>query len=311
MADTPQLLTQHAEQHEALLSGLETVAKLICQYPLVEHAYQERAKNPALSAEQARRVETEFEGSLVQLYTLILEFQARAVLYLQRGRLRQFVQDTVAWNDWKDLERRLSRADAHCRSFKDLINNEKLHHDIDKMQMKVSDISERMQQLIDLHTNQVATAQREKEVRCLQKLFHSTCPYQARKDRNPDRVSGTCEWFQSHGHFKHWKDTPGSRLLWVSADPGCGKSVLVKFLVDHALKTAGSRTTCYFFFKDDFEDQKSATSALCAILHQLFAQNEKLSRKALLVSNNLSSFFPATAPGSPQVAPGASRCLPR
>ncbi|KAM5342918.1 hypothetical protein ACJ41O_013884 [Fusarium nematophilum] len=65
-------------------------------------------------------------------------------------------------------------------------------------------------------------------------------------------------------------------MLWVSANPGCGKSVLAKYLVDSKLQTTEPRTTCYFFFKDDFEDQRSATSALSCILHQLFIQREDL-----------------------------------
>ncbi|RYP66586.1 hypothetical protein DL769_005993 [Monosporascus sp. CRB-8-3] len=67
-----------------------------------------------------------------------------------------------------------------------------------------------------------------------------TSPYLDRKNRNPDRVPGTS-----------------------------------KYLVDE-LRTTESRTTCYFFFKDDFEDQRSARSALSCILHQLFIQREDL-----------------------------------
>jgi len=43
-------------------------------------------------------------------------------------------------------------------------------------------------------------------------------------------------------------------MLWVSADPGCGKSVFAKYLVDSILTITESRIICYFFFKDDFED---------------------------------------------------------
>ncbi|KAH7124341.1 ankyrin repeat-containing domain protein [Dactylonectria macrodidyma] len=65
-------------------------------------------------------------------------------------------------------------------------------------------------------------------------------------------------------------------MLWVSANPGCGKSVLAKYLVGSELQTTKSRTSCYYFFKDDFEDQRSAKSALSCILHQLFIQREDL-----------------------------------
>jgi len=74
-------------------------------------------------------------------------------------------------------------------------------------------------------------------------------------------------------------------MLWVSADPGCGKSVLAKHLVDFVLPSNSSRTTCYFFFKDDFEDQRSVRGALCCILHQLFTQ------KGILFSDRILNQF--------------------
>ncbi|KAL6406443.1 Ankyrin repeat, PH and SEC7 domain containing protein secG [Ilyonectria robusta] len=103
-----------------------------------------------------------------------------------------------------------------------------------------------------------------------------TSPYLDRKNRNPDRVPGTCEWFVGHDHFQQWRESKSSSMLWVSANPGCGKSVLAKYLVGSELQTTKSRTTCYYFFKDDFEDQRSAKSALSCILHQLFTQREDL-----------------------------------
>jgi ankyrin repeat protein len=115
---------------------------------------------------------------------------------------------------------------------------------------------------------------REGEGDILCRLY--TSPYEGRKDRNPTRVSGTCEWFTSHELFTEWERSESSRLLWVSADPGCGKSVLVKHLVDSVLSTTESRTVCYFFFKDDFKDQKNVVSALCCILRQLFMQRPLL-----------------------------------
>ncbi|KAL7928163.1 ankyrin repeat-containing domain protein [Trichoderma chlorosporum] len=107
----------------------------------------------------------------------------------------------------------------------------------------------------------------------LQRLY--TSPYFQRKHRNPDRVPGTCEWFTKHDNFHEWLENSSSSMLWVSANPGCGKSVLAKYLVDE-FRTTGPRTTCYFFFKEDFDDQRSAQSALSCILHQLFTQRGDL-----------------------------------
>lgn len=77
-----------------------------------------------------------------------------------------------------------------------------------------------------------------------------------------------------------------SSLLWVSADPGCGKSVLAKFLVEH-LKQPESKQdrpelVCHFFFKDDSDEQRNSVLALRALLHQIFSDNKALLRHAFL-----------------------------
>ncbi|PON21578.1 hypothetical protein TGAM01_v209609 [Trichoderma gamsii] len=121
---------------------------------------------------------------------------------------------------------------------------------------------------------------REREIEILRRLYKS--PYEDRKDRNPDRTRGTCEWFVAHKLFQEWQESKQSTTLWVSADPGCGKSVLSKHLIDSVLQSTASRTICYFFFKDDFEDQKNVVSALCCILYQLFKQKRVLLSEAVL-----------------------------
>ena len=120
----------------------------------------------------------------------------------------------------------------------------------------------------------------DRELDCLQKL--RTSDYEQFKDRNPDRYDGTCLWFLQHYHFQEWnQNNKNSRLLWVSAGPGCGKSVLAKSLIDREIKSTATRTTCYFFFKDDNEKQKTISFALSAILHQLFYQKPLLIQYAM------------------------------
>ena len=119
----------------------------------------------------------------------------------------------------------------------------------------------------------------DEERKCYQAL--RTSDYEKYMARNPDRVEKTCQWFLQHPKFHNWRDSMTASLLWVSADPGSGKSVLSKSLVENELLRSESRSTCYFFFKDDDVNQKSATKALCALLHQLFSQNNLLIKHAM------------------------------
>ncbi|PQE30100.1 ankyrin repeat-containing protein [Rutstroemia sp. NJR-2017a WRK4] len=114
----------------------------------------------------------------------------------------------------------------------------------------------------------------EGEERCLQAL--RTTQYELQKNFNPARGKDTCLWCLEDPVFLDWRDRSTSRLLWLTADPGCGKSVLSKALVDERLIEAeGSNTTiCYFFFKDTFASQRSPANALSALLHQLFSSEK-------------------------------------
>ncbi|KAL5088802.1 hypothetical protein Trisim1_006217 [Trichoderma cf. simile WF8] len=122
---------------------------------------------------------------------------------------------------------------------------------------------------------------RQEEESCHQ-LFRLTShdrdvTYEWYKDRVEERLENTCLWFLQHKHFQTWL-RQDSGLLLVSADPGCGKSVLARYLVEKVLPWSNA-TICYFFFKD--QDQNKAWQALCALLHQLFAQKPFLIRHAI------------------------------
>ncbi|KAF3077113.1 hypothetical protein CFAM422_000594 [Trichoderma lentiforme] len=122
---------------------------------------------------------------------------------------------------------------------------------------------------------------RQEEESCHQ-LFRLTrsdrdATYEWYKDRVEKRVENTCLWFLQHEHFQMWVKQDSGPLL-VSADPGCGKSVLARHLVDAVLPRPET-TVCYFFFKD--QDQNTVRQALCALLHQLFSQKPCLVKHAV------------------------------
>ncbi|KAG9645619.1 purine and uridine phosphorylase, partial [Aureobasidium melanogenum] len=137
------------------------------------------------------------------------------------------------------------------------------------------------------HVHSTREHLKNEEARYLNKE-HSNChqvfktsTYEQFKNINPDRVDQTCQWALSHPLYRRWRDSATDDLLWISADPGCGKSVLSKSLVDQELPNdANDSTVCYFFFKDN-EEQNSLATALCALLHQLFQQQPHLLQHAV------------------------------
>src|SRR5437016_684496 len=71
------------------------------------------------------------------------------------------------------------------------------------------------------------------------------------KNRIPNCVEGTCKWILQHQKYKDWFNASQSALLWVSGEPGCGKTVLASFLIDELQTRLPNTTICYFFCDDN------------------------------------------------------------
>ncbi|KAL2203687.1 hypothetical protein CC79DRAFT_1388313 [Sarocladium strictum] len=141
---------------------------------------------------------------------------------------------------------------------------------------------------VHIGNNYGTTAQsesRQRQNRVLRNL--SSVPYEDRKNVNPPRLAGTCKWFLAHPLYQQWRKGTNA-MLWVSAEPGCGKSVLSRFLIDEELSTKydtqapSDGIICYFFFKDGIQDQRTLQDALRCILKQLFTQKRILLSHSVL-----------------------------
>jgi ankyrin repeat protein len=129
------------------------------------------------------------------------------------------------------------------------------------------------------YCEQIARAWTEDQ-RCCHQAF-KTSTYEQHKNINPNRVEGTCEWALKSSEYQRWWESGHNDLLWTTADPGCGKSVLAKSFIDEVFNTSAPNVSiCYFFFKDN-DEQNSLATALCAILHQLFGIQPQLLQHAL------------------------------
>lgn len=158
------------------------------------------------------------------------------------------------------------------------LNNNALTLYIDQISNATEELQRVVQQRERHHREIVVSVLTKEQQECHQAFKTST--YEQYKNINPNRIEGTCRWVFENSNYRQWRQSNHNDLLWVSADPGCGKSVLAKSLVDGDLDTSDSVSICYFFFKDN-DDQNRFTTALCAILHQLFGMQPDLVRVAL------------------------------
>ncbi|CAG8943942.1 unnamed protein product [Penicillium salamii] len=124
------------------------------------------------------------------------------------------------------------------------------------------------------HDEQKARASIDQQHKCHQAF--KICSYTEQKDINPTKAEGTCQWALQSSEYLRWIHSNHDDLLWISADPGCGKSVLARSIIDGYMHAPSPAVTiCYFFFKEN-EQQNNLAAALSSILHQIFSQQPHL-----------------------------------
>ncbi|KAJ5727277.1 hypothetical protein N7493_005097 [Penicillium malachiteum] len=255
------LFIQAAGQRDVLLQGLEKTSALILRIHKMDDLYLH-------SKETSDDFIAKFEETLTSLCCKLLEFQTRTLCYLQKNSFVQFSRGMLKKDPWDPLLQDMEDLENEARKFISLIEMDEMKAERERREGELQSAFEKYQ------ISQTTLKQNEKLKAFFKFLY--TCPYRDRKDRNGPRVPETCEWFTSHTRFREWNESSGSSLLWVSADPGCGKSVLAKYLVDEVLPKPRGRTVCYFFFKDDYEDQRSSTSAISSLLRQVLIAHPSL-----------------------------------
>ncbi|KAJ6785297.1 hypothetical protein PWT90_01097 [Aphanocladium album] len=268
------LLSGGFAQNQALVTGFTTVGELQEYWKRYEEIYLLSA-----SSEHYKN----FALPLSNVYSYMLEYQIRAVCHLSKKQLSRAWQKVAGDNDWVAKEAHVVKLSDRCLANIAPLQREEMAQSLTLQNAKLESIRETEEKILDTMKDH---RQKDAEGSFLRALKSTAGNYKGGMEFNADSVKGTCEWFFADEGFSGWRDAPGSGVFWLTAGPGCGKSVLARTLVkDGHLKTtettvdvgsstvtSAEATVCYFFFKDEEIQRTKITTALCALLHQLFSQ---------------------------------------
>jgi ankyrin repeat domain-containing protein 50 len=265
-----------------MLKGFNSISNIQVYWKLCEKAYLQSSH---------RGIYQDLTEPLGKLYSYVIEYQARAICHLSSAQLSRAWKNVTGWDDWDGKATDIDDLSKRCSDCIPPLQEEEIRKNRDSQLREMHESRTILDEIRHIVKEDGKQTQRnyedQKEKDLLQDL---TSDYEGYKDFNPLRVQGTCEWFFMDDRFRKWRDSNTSGLLWVSAGPGCGKSVLSRALIDEGqLSTSVTTSTiCYFFFKDGYESRMHSTDALCTILHQLFTHNPtgSLIRHALPIHRN-------------------------
>ncbi|EFX03641.1 ankyrin repeat protein [Grosmannia clavigera kw1407] len=286
------LLTNPTTAAQANNDGFVYVTARLRYYTALEELVERLGRNEEVS----KALFEETTTHLVDLYQQILAFQLQSVLRFYRGRIKAFAKDAILPKDWKQMRNDIKTREETINTDLAQMNGLMARQELERLNVTSKDVRDTLLDVLDISKKRLKMQQKEarqqlsnKSKECL-RLFYlaesaDKATYDTFKGRVEDRLDGTCRWFLENSIFQNWLGQESGPLL-VSADPGCGKSVLAKSLVDNELSKQAA-TVCYFFFKDQVQNR--VHQALCALLHQLFFQNPNLIKHAMETFKNKGS----------------------
>lgn len=248
-----------SSKHEQTISGQITLRQ--------NSAYEETNR------EIGWRCHIVLSSYIVQVYYLIIRYEAEMIHYLSKGLEGRAKDSLLQKQDWTEMYAAITTADDQTTK---LSRQARFGVESGAQYSQASQLKSLEKLLQSILQGQVGAVEKQDWKKFLEALAAGNSEsYESTKRRLADkRNENTCKWFLEDDKFTDWaaKTNARSSLLWLTAAPGSGKSMWAAHLIDEILpKRPLSSTTCYYLFNDG-TTSRSSESALCAILHQIFSK---------------------------------------
>ncbi|KAK1986079.1 NACHT and TPR domain-containing protein [Colletotrichum cereale] len=230
----------------------------------------------------SQRMSNELHDKIVKILVTIFEIFVLAAYEVRKGRLksyfkRLFGSESKVPDAMKKLasltegEERLVIAETSAGVKRSLSNQERLLEMMSRVDVNVQTL--RTETRVPQTREQALSSNRDKLKGILQP---SVYPEDTHSALNRTRTRGTCDWILEDPSLKDW--LAGSiRFLWISGNPGTGKSYLTSRLVSWGQDLLNKQETNsmmgYFFFRQNNPESRSMTQALRDIAYQISEQD--------------------------------------
>jgi hypothetical protein len=277
-------VTNDKDSRDSLFDGIKSTSNIVRRYAAIEKVYVWSSQSQAQDA---------LQESILGVYGRTFEFEARALCQCHHNVAFQTFKNMFGGSSWKDVVQKISDADTTCTKLLPTLDAESQSNhskqlsdilsaqttQIEKSFQESNKLTESILEEVRAARNEQKYRQDQEDKRNFLSVLRTT-DFEFSKNKNPEKSPRTCEWLLQHPEYQKWLKQASTPCLWLTADPGCGKSVLSRYLVDDFTDiTSGNATICYFFFKAG-EENENPNKALCALLYQLFEHNEHLLKKS-------------------------------
>ena len=196
----------------------------------------------------------QLERRVVHLYQELLSYLIKSVCSYYRNRIVGFLRDSVKLDGWDGSLKDIQEAEKAFHSDSSAYNTQKNTANIEVLA-------------------QIAMSTEDND--CLRHL-HVSDPRDDKKRIEQTKgglLQDSYRWVLDNEDFQRWRTDDQSRLLWVTGDPGKGKTMLLCGIIDE-IQGEGSSTEplSYFFCQATDSRINTATAVLRGLIYLLIKQ---------------------------------------
>lgn len=249
-------MTNPISQTEANHKAIKYIGDTIKWY--WEHAARLFGKDQAEN--HLEGLQRELRSAFIDFYQSLLQFQMKSICDYYRHRGVVFLRDLVKLDDWDGSLRSIREDDESLRKKINGFRGYKLesHLEVLTLQAKAHDKYQRTQE----------------DQQCLIDLF-VTDP-RVDKARIEETKGGLFEdsyrWIFENPKYEEWHKNDQNRLLWLSGDPGKGKTMLLCGIVQELMQQPDPNLVTFFFCQATIQNNSDYVSVLRSLIWLLADQ---------------------------------------
>ncbi|KAM3495177.1 hypothetical protein MY3957_001599 [Beauveria namnaoensis] len=228
----------------------------------------------------------ELKRQIGALYGKVIEYYVRSVLHFFSSRVTRFFKGTILFDDWKgkldeiqELEKMVQQRLSSAVSGESMKHLDSLKEDARMMRQKidsiigelhiVSNVLQRLERLeLDKKDQEYLAALRATDSRLAKRSLQSS---------KEQPLVQSYEWIFCDEQFKRWQTDKDKHQLWISGDPGKGKTMLLCGIIDGFTNQTDEQLNVSFFFCQATDASfNNATAVVRGLLCMLVKQQPAL-----------------------------------
>lgn len=199
----------------------------------------------------------ELRTAFVDFYKQLLQFQIKSICDYYRHRGFVFCRDLVKLDDW----------DGSLKSIRE---------DDDSLRKKINGLlNHRMESHLESLTLQFKAY--DEYQRTQEDIITDPCDDMKRIERTKGGLlEDSYQWIFENTKYQEWHNNDRNRLLWLSGDPGKGKTMLLCGIIQELMRQPGPNLMTFFFCQATILSNSDYVSVLRSLIWLLADQQPSL-----------------------------------